>query len=91
MSLTNKIKALMILQNKKSSDLAQHLHLTVPAINSKFYRGSFSLADAIKIADCLDCELAFITKDGQKMVLTPDDIPDGKPNPVKDALPPSAN
>ena len=78
MSLTSKIKALMILQNKKSSDLAQHLHLTVPAVNSKFYRGSFSLADAIKIADCLDCELAFITKDGQKMVLTPDNLTAGK-------------
>ena len=91
MSVSKKIRALMTLQGKSNADLAEHLNIAYSTISGKLYRGSFSLADAIKIADCLDCELAFITKDGQKMVLTPDDIPDGKPNPVKDALPPSAN
>lgn len=74
MSVSKKIRALMTLGGKKSGDLAEYLHVSYQAVSSKFYRESFSLADAIKIADFIGCELAFTMKDGQKIQLTLEDI-----------------
>lgn len=74
MAVSQKIKALMALQGKKNKDLASYLKINYQSLIGKYYRESFTLADAIKIADFLDCELTFTTKDGQKIQLTLDDV-----------------
>lgn len=78
MSVSKKIRALMVMQNKNNTDLAKHLNIAYSTINGKLHRESFTISEIIKIADFLDCELTFITKDGQKMPLTLDDLPENK-------------
>ncbi len=75
MSVANKIKALLKMKDKKTMDLATHLGLsTRQALNNKFNRGSFSADDLIKTAEFLDCELAFIISDNQKITLDTEDL-----------------
>ena len=75
MSVTNKIKALMRMHGKKNFELVEHLGLVRPqALTNKYSRGSFSCEDLIRIAAFLDCELAFIALDTQKITLEVSDI-----------------
>lgn len=74
MAVSNKIKALLKLEGKEQSLLAAHLEISKQALSNKFYRGSFSASDLIKIADFLNCELAFITSDNQRITFDVTDI-----------------
>ena len=75
MSVSNKIKALLQMQGKKNNELVEYLGFARPqALTNKFNRGSFSAEDLIKIAAFLDCELAFIVSDKQKITLDMSDI-----------------
>jgi hypothetical protein len=47
------------------------------------YRGSFSAEDLIKIAAFLDCELAFILSDTQKISLDLSDIRQSESKPLR--------
>ncbi|MDR1320933.1 MAG: hypothetical protein LBK56_05855 [Gracilibacteraceae bacterium] len=77
MSVAGKIKGLLAIKGRKNKDLACYLGLAMPqALTNKFTRGSFSSEDLIKIAAFLDCELAFILSDGQKITLDVSDIRD---------------
>jgi len=49
------------------------------ALSNKFYRDSYSGEDLIKIAEYLECEIAFI-KGTIKISLTTDDIKKEKPS-----------
>lgn len=73
MAVTDKIKALLSLKGKKNIELAAHLGISPQSMQNKFNRGSFSAEDLIKVADFLDCTLAFEI-DNQKIVLDKDDI-----------------
>ena len=73
-SLTYKVKALLNLKGKTHAELAQSMGVSTQSISNKFYRGSFSADDLIKIADFLSCDLAFIVDDKTKVILDHDDI-----------------
>lgn len=74
MSVSEKIKALLAIRGKKQVELADHLGMNRQALNNKFNRGSFSSKDLIEIADFLECELAFIVDENQKIILDNNDI-----------------
>jgi transcriptional regulator with XRE-family HTH domain len=75
LNITNKIKALLKMHGKKNKELAEYLGFsTTQALTNKFNRGSFSAEDLIRVADFLNCELAFILTDTQKITLDISDI-----------------
>jgi transcriptional regulator with XRE-family HTH domain len=75
MSVANKVKAVLNINGKKNRELAKYLGLASPqALTNKFNRGSFSAEDLIKVADFLDCELAFNLPNDQKIVFDISDI-----------------
>ncbi|MEG1821545.1 MAG: helix-turn-helix domain-containing protein [Clostridiales bacterium] len=73
MAISDKIKALIKLNNADNLQIAQHLGISRQAFSNKLYRDSFSGADLIKIAEFLKCDLAFITERNQKIILEPCD------------------
>jgi len=74
MSVSDKIKALLAIKGKKNTDLASYLKITPQSMQNKLARGSFSSEDLIKVADFLDCTLAFEINDTQKIILDISDI-----------------
>lgn len=76
MQITNKIKGLLQIKGKKNTELAVYLNITAQSLSNKFNRGSFSAEDLIKISNFLECELAFILSENQKIVLEIDDVRD---------------
>ncbi len=74
MAVSSKIKALLKLKGKENADLARHLGISTQALSNKFYRDSFSAADLIRIAAFLDCNLAFVIDEAQKIVLDESDL-----------------
>jgi len=73
MAISDKIKALLKLQGKNNKGLAEYLCISDQALSNKFYRDSYSGEDLIKIAEYLQCEIAFIIGT-TKISLSPDDI-----------------
>jgi transcriptional regulator with XRE-family HTH domain len=74
MSVNNKIRALLQLQGKKPHELAEAFGISPQAMRNKMSRNSFYAEDLIKIADFLDCELAFILSENQKISLGSEDL-----------------
>lgn len=72
--ISDKIKALLKMRGKGNAELAEGLGISTQALSNKLYRGSFSASDLIRVANCLDCELAFILNDKQKITLDAADI-----------------
>ena len=73
MAISDKIKALLKLQGKNNKGLADFLRISDQALSNKFYRDSYSGEDLIKIAEYLECEIAFIAET-TKIPLTAGDI-----------------
>lgn len=63
MAISDKLRALLALRGKKSTDLATYYGITPQAMRNKFSRGSFSADDLIKMAMFLGAELSFRTSD----------------------------
>ena len=84
MAISDKIKALLKLQGKNNSGLAEYLSISNQALSNKFFRDSYSGEDLIKIADFLECELAFITGE-TKLRLSLEDIKNKKKKTVQAA------
>lgn len=74
MSVTDKIKAILSIKGKKNIELAEYLGISSQSMQNKLSRGSFSAEDLIKIADFLDCTLAFNIDENQKIILERSDI-----------------
>lgn len=74
MSITNKVKALLAMQNKKNIELAKYLKITPQSLQNKFTRGSFSAEDLIKIAEFTKCKLIIEIDDQQKIIFDKEDI-----------------
>ena len=74
MAISSKVKALLKLRGKENGDLARYLGISTQALSNKFYRDSFSASDLIRIAAFLDCNLAFVIDEEQKIVLDVADI-----------------
>lgn len=70
MSLSNKIRALLLLRNKKSTDFSNYLGLNkLTALNTKLSRESFKAQELIQLAEFTDTELCFIDKQTGDVVL----------------------
>lgn len=63
MAISDKLRALLALNGKKSADLATYYGISPQAMRNKFSRGSFSADDLIQVAMFLDAELSFRTAD----------------------------
>ncbi len=74
MSVNNKIRALLQLQGKKPNELAEAFGISPQAMRNKLSRNSFSAEDLIVVANFLDCELAFIVSENQKITMGPEDL-----------------
>ena len=74
MAISSKVKALLKLRGKENGDLARYLGISTQALSNKFYRDSFSASDLIRIVAFLDCNLAFVIDEEQKIVLDEADI-----------------
>ena len=74
MAISSKVKALLKLRGKENGDLARYLGISTQALSNKFYRDSFSASDLILIEAFLDCNLAFVIDEEQKIVLDEADI-----------------
>lgn len=72
--VSDKIKALLSMKGKKYKELAKLFGISEQAMRNKFARGSFSADELIRIADFLNCQLAFNIDHEQKIILTMDDI-----------------
>lgn len=75
MAVSDKIKALLKIRRKGNADLAEYLGISTQALSNKLYRGSFSAADLIKIAACLECELAIIVDEKNRITFDEADLP----------------
>ena len=78
MTVSSKIKALLKMQNMEHSALAEYLGISKQALSNKFFRGSFSAIDLIKIADFLKCSLNFAIDEQQRITLDISDIENNK-------------
>lgn len=72
--VSDKIKALLSIKRKKYKELAKLFGISEQAMRNKFARGSFSAEELIRIADFLNCQLAFNIDSEQKIILTMDDL-----------------
>lgn len=70
-NITQRIKSVLSLNNKKAVELAAYMGMTPQALNNKFARGSFSADDLIKIATFTGSKLSFTTPAGE-IVLDPE-------------------
>lgn len=78
MSLAAKVKAILSLSGISTEDYAQRLGVSAQSVKNKQHRGSYSVSDLIRLAECCDAELCFRFKDGNKIVFNHNDIRDGK-------------
>ena len=62
------------MKGKKYKELAKLFGISEQAMRNKFARGSFSADELIRIADFLNCQLAFNIDSEQKIILTTDDL-----------------
>lgn len=67
--MTEKIKILLVKQNKSTVDLAKELEVTPQNLYKKYKRDDFSEKELHKIAEVLNVtfEAHFVTKDGEKI------------------------
>lgn len=73
MSVSSKIKSLLKMKNIEHSALAEHFGISAQAMSNKFFRGSFSAEDLIKIADFTNCDLCFVSN-GTQIALDKTDL-----------------
>lgn len=80
MSVSDKVKCLLALCGKKQIELAASFGMSKQTMGNKMHRGSWSANDLAKVAQFCGCQLAFITADGQKII-----IEDGRTEKAPDA------
>lgn len=70
MSVSKKVKALLMEREKKQSDLMDVLEMSSKqSLSNKFSNERWSAEDLIKIAEFCDCKLAFILPNGERITL----------------------
>ena len=69
MNISNKIKALLKLRNKKAVELTKALNLKYAQnLNTKYLRQSFTVQDFIKTAELTGTRLAFIDENDKPVI-----------------------
>lgn len=74
MSVSDKIRAALILKGKNNSDAATVLGITTQAFNNKLNRNSFYMSDIIKLSNLLNFKLMMADSEGQQIVFNIKDI-----------------
>lgn len=74
MSVSDKIRAALILKGKNNSDAAIVLGITTQAFNNKLNRNSFYMSDIIKLSNLLNFKLMMADSEGQQIVFNIKDI-----------------
>ena len=64
MSISKKIKIMMVLGEKDHASLAECFGISKQALSNKFYRESFSAEELIKAAQFCGCELVATSPTG---------------------------
>lgn len=71
MSISKRIKALLLETDKKQSDLMEVLDMSSKqSLSNKFSNERWSATDLLKIADYCGCKLAFILPNGEQIIIT---------------------
>lgn len=60
------IKQLLIERNMSVSELADQLNIKTQSMSNKLYRDNFSFKELLEIANLLNCDIEFITRDTKK-------------------------
>lgn len=74
MTISAKVKGLLVSQGKDIAGLAAALGISKQALSNKFYRNSFNAEDLLIVAEYTGGELAFLLPDGSKTVLDRMDV-----------------
>lgn len=69
MVVSNKIKAVLAICEKKQIDLAEYFGMSKQSMNNKMNRDSWSAKDLIKVAEFTGSKVAFVFPNGQQIVL----------------------
>lgn len=78
MSVSKKVKALLLEREKKQSDLMGVLGMSSKqSLSNKFSNERWSADDLVKIAEYCGCKLAFVLPNGERIVIANDDSTDG--------------
>lgn len=78
MSVSKKVKALLLEREKKQSDLMEVLGMSSKqSLSNKFSNERWSADDLVKIAEYCGCKLAFVLPNGERIVIANDDSVDG--------------
>lgn len=67
MSVTDVIKIAMTRQKIDRHNLAARLNVTPGSLNTKMYRGSFSVDDLIRVATALELKLILADNNGRQV------------------------
>ena len=76
--ITDKVKALLALSDKKNIDLARHFNMTPQTMSNKMMLNRYTADELIKIAEFTGCRVAFVLPDGQHIFLEPEDARRGE-------------
>ena len=77
MSVSKKVKALLLEREKKQSDLMEVLGMRrKPSLSNKFSNERWSAEDLAKIAEYCGCKLAFILPNGERITISNADLTD---------------
>ncbi len=77
-SVSKKVKALLLEREKKQSDLMEVLGMSSKqSLSNKFSNERWSADDLVKIAEYCGCKLAFVLPNGERIVIANDDSTDG--------------
>ncbi len=78
MSVSKKVKALLLEREKKQSDLMEVLGMSSKqSLSNKFSNERWSADDLVKIAEYCGCKLAFVLPNSERIVIANDDSTDG--------------
>ena len=77
MSVSKKVKALLLEREKKQSDLMEVLGMSSKqSLSNKFSNERWSAEDLVKIAEYCGCKLAFILPNGERIIISNADLTD---------------
>lgn len=73
MTISKKVKALLLESNKKQYDLQEILGMSSKqSLSNKFSNERWSAEDLVKVAEYCGCKLAFILPNGERITLESD-------------------
>lgn len=72
MTVSNKVKSVLALTERKQNELAEYFGMSKQTMNNKMSRDSWSGKDLARVAKFVGGQLVFILPDGQQIKITLD-------------------